>query len=772
MLGHTLAEAGKAFNDQLSPSPTRSAAERRQIAAASPQPADTTTVPIDSDVPHDDVSLRTWLYKFFSRADPPRLRDVEFMVAGNRTGEKAAALAQALRSEYAARPPAVTSRPRESSDASPQAKAVPPFDPPNEARRSPPPSPSPPRRQTTVRHASTLTSSYQQPLPERIEASPHEDDYADRVRTMYAHYSPTKLMERPNHHRVMIERYRGSEIELLAALVAKYGPEPPRARPPQSPSRLAASPPQTRTASPTKAGDYRVSSPIGQLQVPPPNPLHIQGLAVTLLNSPVPPQQLLAAMTIRYGPEPDGDDAALLPFERRLVRFVEVYWAEIVQDSVDRGTEAMKDVFATRAMQNLVDGGAATDTSTHYFDRDAGSFGTRMASHHQSGAGSPSPRGDRASPLGSRSPRERRSVFPHRRGVETPEPSMPPEVARLFHTRHPVLWADIERLDPMGLFPALRLEPFDQYDVATSPRGGRPSESRQLLMHAPLMPVELTRFDVAQLPSLPHVRSQIRWLSRVLVWDDDMLFEPRMRYVMLTDNALLILTRHDQVVSVTPLPGPDNDPRAHPEKHTEVDVTVFQPDQQCPPAETSYDVPIAGFLPMRAYRRPDDDVCVVALKVKPSRMSDHLQSLKSKSVRDFERRMAEGGALTTAEATAQSAVLAEIAPTPSLTLVFPGTFLGSQLGDAREAASADRHRPPLQRSLAPHAGKRFIACLSKLILSRGGGPDSLTMRQLHVRCDAPSTGFSYLRETGGTGLRLDHELLAAHVRQGVVKARK
>ena len=167
-----------------------------------------------------------------------------------------------------------------------------------------------------------------------------------------------------------------------------------------------------------------------------------------------------------------------------------------------------------------------------------------------------------------------------------------------------------------------------------------------------------------------------------------------------------------------------------------------------------------------------DDVAVVAVKVRPSREAARLEAGKDSHVRAFERSMRDVRRLTSAEGVAQRAIAADLNTAASVTVVFPGAYLGCPriASSLAAAVAADDARPPLQRGLGRGAARRFVACLAKLIGARGGGPAALEMRELHARCDVVPPGFSYVREVGQSlGYRLDRRLLASHVRQAVLK---
>jgi hypothetical protein len=469
-----------------------------------------------------------------------------------------------------------------------------------------------------------------------------------------------------------------------------------------------------------------VQSQVGPLQVPPPNPLQVEGLVQRLMmqhNGPF--DDLIAGMTARYGPEPAPSAHLLeMTWEARFRRFVEAYWATIVTDSIDKGIAAVRAVSSPRGERSMLDlrGG---DTNDHDDD-------------------------------------ER------------------PTNLEMYETDHvaarSVEWAIAEPLDALAPFPGLALESAASQPEARSrtsmfdARSFGRSRGMQLVDQAPLLPLHLGREDTAQLPSLLHVREPILWLSRALVWDDGMAQEPRWRYVVLVERGILILSPHDRVTAVVPLPGNDNR-AAVTQRQLVVEATLFQPAQQRAPLSGAVDPMLVGSLPVSAYIRDDDDVCVVALRVRPSH--DALQSpmRQNSFVRAFERGAPrDPRSMTAAECIAEQAAASNVDATLSLTLVFPGTFLGTVGGAARDAVAADRLRHPLQRATGPNAGKRFIACLAKHVSLHGGGASSLALRELHIRV-RPGTQFSYVRETGGRlGYRLDHELLAAHVREAVLLA--
>jgi hypothetical protein len=538
---------------------------------------------------------------------------------------------------------------------------------------------------------------------------------------MYRHYCPAKLEGDPCAAVVLLERYAGSEPNLLAALIAKYGPEPVTAPPPLTTS---ASNSASARGSPLSArqpsSPRRAESILVQSQV--------EGLVQRIMmqhNGPF--DDLIAGMTARYGPEPAPSAHLLeMTWEARFRRFVEAYWATIVTDSIDKGIAAVRAVSSPRGERSMLDlrGG---DTNDHDEDDD-----------------------DRPTNL------------------------------EMYETDHvaarSVEWAIAEQLDALAPFPGLALESAASQPGARSrtstfdARSFGRSRGMQLVDQAPLLPLHLGREDTAQLPSLLHVREPILWLSRALVWDDGMAQEPRWRYVVLVERGILILSPHDRVTAVVPLPGNDNR-AAVTQRQLVVEATLFQPAQQRAPLSGAVDPMLVGSLPVSAYIRDDDDVCVVALRVRPSH--DALQSpmRQNSFVRAFERGAPrDPRSMTAAECIAEQAAASNVDATLSLTLVIPGTFLGTVGGAARDAVAADRLRHPLQRATGPNAGKRFIACLAKHVSLHGGGASSLALRELHIRV-RPGTAFSYVRETGGRlGYRLDHELLAAHVREAVLLA--
>ena len=70
---------------------------------------------------------------------------------------------------------------------------------------------------------------------------PEDDDYEGRIIIFYRKYDPDKIKNVP----ALLKKYRGKEIELLAALELKYGPEPHKLDNPASPTKPAAYNPMT-----------------------------------------------------------------------------------------------------------------------------------------------------------------------------------------------------------------------------------------------------------------------------------------------------------------------------------------------------------------------------------------------------------------------------------------------------------------------------------------------------------------------------------------------
>jgi hypothetical protein len=677
-------------------------------ATASPSPP----------APQSPDELRGWLYAFFSAPGRRgRLADVERLVKAH--GRRPAVLVECLIAEYDdgddaggaagqnAAPPSPAGQQRRGS--SPAARRA------NPLAAAPHGSP----RRVQIQEVEGDDEAGQSPL--HVVASPNKDGYVARIVHMYRQYAPDKLHATsgaagtrdeggaPSVLSRLLARYEGHEVELLAALVAKYGPEPH----PPAPGEAEA-----RTAMP-RGGPP--PSPHPMSRYPPPDPVQIEGLVQALMaahQGPLP--KLMGGLVEKYGPEPVAtvtvdntrQQRGLYSWESRLQRFIAVYWEDIARDSAAEGAASPRDA---------------------------------LVGHHAA-QGSPSP-----------SPSAHASRGGHRM---VDMESIAAAELDFSSTVTPVIWSRMERLDPRNPFPYLRLPP----------RLPGPGREGDLIGYAPLLPLELTRHDAADLPSLVDVQEPIRWLSRALIWDEALVNEPSWRHVALTDRAILFLSMHDRIAAVVPLPGADN--AAATDKHLQVEVTVFEPSQQCAPSGGVLD---ASMMPLLESMEAEDlgnsdDVCVVSIKVAPSRVAAHYEGKKSAYVKRFEEAMRDVRNLSSAEGVAQQALLANIGTEASATIVFPGRFLAAPRFSAREAIAADSHRPPLQRALGASAGRRFACALSKLVVARCGGPEALNMRELSVRCDVAPPGFSYVREVGsGLGYRLDRSLLASHVRQAVLR---